>query len=87
MVMLRTDHWKLVHFGRNFPPQLFDLQDDPQELVDLGGDPGKNAIRDELYERLFEWMRARRNRIAMTDEAVDKRPSPSQAGGVTIGVW
>ncbi len=87
MVMVRTARWKLVHFGRNFPPQLFDLDNDPQELVDLGTDPAKRAIRDDLYGHLFEWMRARRNRIGMTDEAVNQRGSPAKAGGVTIGVW
>ena len=29
--MLRTDHWKYVHF-RGFPPQLFDLQADSDEF-------------------------------------------------------
>jgi hypothetical protein len=35
----------------------------------------------------FEWMRERRNRIGMTDAAVDRRPSPAAAGGVKIGIW
>lgn len=87
MVMVRTARWKLVHFGKQFKPQLFDLHDDPHELDDLGEDPGKGAVRDELYHHFFDWLRERRNRIAMTDEAVNRRPSPSAAGGVTIGVW
>lgn len=89
MVMVRTQRWKLVHFGAGFPPQLFDLQADPQELTDRGrdGQAVYAAARDELYGMMFEWMRARRNRIGMTDEAVDRRPSPAAAGGVKIGVW
>jgi arylsulfatase A-like enzyme len=87
MLMARTARWKLVHFGKAFPPQLFDLRDDPLELADLGADPGKKAVRDELYLLMFDWMRERRNRIGMTDEAVNRRPSPAAAGGVTIGVW
>lgn len=87
MVMIRTADWKLVHFGRDFPPQLFDLRDDPGELVDLGADLSRQRARDELYLRAFDWMRSRRNRIAMTDAAVEGRPSPAAAGGVTIGVW
>jgi len=36
--MLRKGRWKLnVYVG--FPPELFDLQDDPEELVDLASDP------------------------------------------------
>ena len=33
--MLRTERWKYVHY-KGFPPQLFDLQEDPNEFVDLG---------------------------------------------------
>ncbi len=87
MTMVRTDRWKLVLFGRDFPPQLFDLHDDPDELVDLGTDAGRRSIRDEMGGRMFEWMRERRNRIAMTDAAVQGWTSPAGAGGVTIGVW
>ena len=76
-------------FGAAFPPQLFDLENDPLELHDRGRDPGAPyaAARDDLVQLMFDWMRARRNRIAMTDETVNKRPSPSAAGGVKIGIW
>ncbi len=87
MVMVRTQAWKLVHFGPDFPPQLFNLDEDPDEFIDLGTDPASKPIRDLLYGHVFEWMRDHRNRIAMTDEAVDLRASPAAAGGVTIGVW
>lgn len=87
MVMVRTGRWKLVHFGKDLPPQLFDLNADPMEFDDRGTDPALAAVREDLYLRLFEWMRARRNRIAMTDDAVEQRPSPAATGGVTIGVW
>ncbi|MSQ20067.1 MAG: phosphonate monoester hydrolase [Betaproteobacteria bacterium] len=89
MVMVATLHWKLVHFGKAYPPQLFDLRNDPLELADRGRDGGAVYVRarDDLFGHLFEWMRARRNRIGMTDEAVDRRPSPAATGGVKIGVW
>ncbi len=89
MVMVCTERWKLVHFGKDIGPQVFDLTNDPLELADRGTDRGTSysAARDELYDHFFDWMRARRNRIGMTDEAVDRRPSPAAAGGVKIGVW
>ncbi len=37
--MVATDRWKYVFYER-LCPQLFDLRNDPQELVDLGADPG-----------------------------------------------
>ena len=89
MVMVCSRRWKMVHFGSDFPPQLFDLDNDPLELHDRGRDRGAPyaAARDDLYHLMFDWMRARRNRIGMTDEAVDRRPSPAATGGVKIGVW
>jgi arylsulfatase A-like enzyme len=87
MVMARTARWKLVDFGKGLPPQLFDLEKDPLELEDLGRASPLKQVRDELYGHLFDWMRSRRNRIAMPDATVERRPSPSAAGGVTIGVW
>ena len=89
MVMACTKRWKLVHFGTAFPPQLFDLENDPLELHDRGRDAGVTyaGAREDLYRLMFDWMRARRNRIGMTDLAVDRRPSPAAAGGVKIGVW
>jgi len=50
MLMVRSDRWKLVHFGRDLPPQLFNLVDDPLELSDLGRDQGTaaRAARDDL---------------------------------------
>jgi arylsulfatase A-like enzyme len=89
MVMCRTARWKLVHFGPGLPPQLFDMQEDPLELHDRGRDDGAiyRAARDDLYQCMLEWMRQRRNRSGMTNQAVARRPSPAAAGGVTIGVW
>ena len=38
--MVKDDRYKLVYYaGNRYPPNLFDLQDDPSELVDLGQDP------------------------------------------------
>ena len=51
-IMIRTERWKFVHF-ENFRPQLFDLAEDPDELVDLGAGDGHAAIRAELHERIF----------------------------------
>lgn len=87
MVMARTGRWKYVHFGKHLPPQLFDLIEDPDELHDLGRDAGHAHVRDEHIGLLFDWMRARRNRIAMDDKSAASRRSPAEAGGVIIGQW
>jgi choline-sulfatase len=52
ITMLRKGRWKYVHCVR-YRPQLFDLQDDPEELTDLAGDPAHRgtlaALEAELH--------------------------------------
>jgi choline-sulfatase len=54
MVMLRRGRWKLIHTPSD-PDQLFDLQADPLELVNLAGDPehagALRELRDEVGRR------------------------------------
>jgi choline-sulfatase len=67
--MIRQGKWKLVWYA-DAPTQLFDLESDPEELVDLGADAGFANIRDALTGRLF----------AICDPvAIDKRAKHDQA--------
>jgi choline-sulfatase len=48
--MVRWDRWKYVHYVGK-PPQLFDLQSDPQELTDLAAaQPHRNSVQVALAE-------------------------------------
>ena len=85
--MLRTDRWKYV-FHERFRPQLFDLEGDPLELVDLGADPDYESVRREMYDRLFTWFRHRRNRTEMPEEILfDMGPERDERLGIMIGHW
>jgi len=84
--MIRTDRWKYVYF-KHFPPQLFDLAEDPDEFVDLGTSPGHAAVREEMKERLFARLLERRNRVAMSDAEVLQRRSGETKTGIIIGRW
>lgn len=86
-VMARTARWKYVHFD-GYTPQLFDMESDPQELHDLGCDPALAAVRAEMKERIFDWMRHRKNRIAMSDVEVNERfEARRKPGTALIGRW
>ena len=84
--MIRTDRWKYVHF-MGYRPQLFDLENDPDEFVDLGADAGYADVRAEMHERLFEQLTRRKNRIAISDEDVVRRTDVARSRGVIIGEW
>ncbi len=84
--MVRTADWKYVHW-EGFRPQLFDLDADPHELVDLGADPRHDAVRARLRERLFDWMATAKRRTTVTDEVVEAGTDAHRAHGIHIGIW
>jgi len=84
--MLRTERWKYIHF-RHFPPQLFDLENDPDEFNDLGRDPDHEAVRQSLHARLLDRLTARKNRVTMTDDGVHAMRGDENSAGIIIGKW
>ena len=64
--MVRTGRYKYCEYPE-FPPQLFDLREDPGELVDLGADPASRTIRREHTDLLLEWRQSLRNRVTVAD--------------------
>jgi choline-sulfatase len=52
--MIRRGPWKLVHFDGFDAPQLFNLDDDPQELHDRGSDPALAGPRADLRARALD---------------------------------
>lgn len=51
--MIRSGRWKLVFYDGE-PPQLFDLEADPDEAEDLAGAPAAAAIRETLLRRVLD---------------------------------
>lgn len=54
LAVIRGDRYKYVHFG-GLPSLLFNLDDDPDELRDLSGDPEFRDIRLDMAEKLLAW--------------------------------
>jgi arylsulfatase A-like enzyme len=83
---LRDERWNYVRF-EGFAPQLFDLQNDPDEFVDLGRDPAYATVRDALDDRLFEWLRKRARRTTLSDADIEKRTEAWRTLGIYAGAW
>lgn len=66
--MLRDHQYKYVYYV-NDPPQLFDLQADPQECHDLAASPQHQSILQDFEKRL---------RVLLNPEAVDIRAKSDQ---------
>lgn len=84
--MVRTRDWKYVYW-EGFEPQLFDLQNDPDELTDLGEVANHANVRAELHERLFRWFRTRARRTTMSEDNVRRRLNRARNAGIIIGEW
>ena len=50
--MIRHGRYKYVHYVA-YPPQLFDLESDPEELHDLGADPRFASVIEECRRKLL----------------------------------
>lgn len=85
-VMLFDGRYKYIHY-EGFRPQLFDLESDPEEFVDLGEDPAFEQVRADMHERLFDWMRQRRQRMTLSEKQVSQRTDGATKRGIIIGHW
>ena len=70
MFMLRDGQYKYVHYP-DHPPQLFDLQVDPDELTNLADDPAYEPVLDRFRQRLTE-------RVDPDPATVDRRARRDQ---------
>jgi arylsulfatase A-like enzyme len=86
MFMVRSQRFKYVHY-EGLPPQLFDLQDDPMELDDLGTDSSRAQVRQEHALMLFDWMRGLRIHPTVNDRDAAAWTARESRSGTFIGVW
>ncbi len=84
--MVRDQRWKYIHY-RGFRPQLFDLQNDPDEFYDLGEDPSLESVRRAMEAMLFDRLTSRRNRVTVSDDVVLNRTDRVREKGIIIGEW
>ena len=84
--MVREKKWKYAYFN-GFDPQLFDLENDPKELNDLGKDPKYSETRERLFRKLFEWISERQIRKTISKDVIAERTGSSKKRGYLFGVW
>jgi arylsulfatase A-like enzyme len=54
--LIRQGPWKLYQYHDDTAPALFNLQEDPAELNDLGTDAAHALVRQNLLDRLYtDW--------------------------------
>ncbi len=86
MFMVATEDWKLVHCEGGLPPMLFDLKNDPNELIDLGRNDTFSGIRAEMYAYLHDWSLRMSQRVTMSDAEIAKKRQDGGQTGVVLGL-
>jgi arylsulfatase A-like enzyme len=87
LFMVATHDWKLIHAEGGFAPMLFDLANDPDELVDLGRDPAYAAPRAMMYAHLHAWGLRMSQRITISDSEIAAKRDGPNGTGVILGVF
>ena len=84
--MLFDGRYKYIHYD-GYRPQLFDLESDPDELVDLGKAPDLVEVRQAFESRLFLWLRERKSRKTIPDAFIEGYWTRSTKAGIELGAW
>lgn len=81
--------WKYIAFTGDFRPMLFDLENDPDELTDLGdsNDAEHQVVVKRLSGYLDDWLQRNTQRATMSDEAIQAATGKSRRRGVALGVY
>ncbi|MGE0629822.1 MAG: alkaline phosphatase family protein [Hyphomicrobiaceae bacterium] len=86
LFMVADKRWKYVR-ALGFRPMLFDLEQDPQELVDLGANPAFAGECSRLDAVLCEWGLRLSQRTVLSDAGVKALRGRSMRRGILPGVW
>ena len=89
--MVFDGRYKLIHAQGGFTPMLFDLQNDPNELIDLGASKDTNleiaSHLDRLYTYLGDWARRPSQRNTLSDKDIEYMRGKGPLKGITLGLY
>jgi arylsulfatase A-like enzyme len=86
LFMLADKRWKYIHCI-GFRPMLFDLENDPNELRDLGAEEAYADVRRRFKEALHDWALRSAQRTTRSEQQIIAMRGKAERRGVLIGVW
>ena len=87
MFMVANKKWKLIHCEGGYRPILFDLENDPNELEDLGESEDHQDIIADMYGKLFAWTRRQSQRTTRSEQQLIEMRTKNRGRGVVIGIY
>lgn len=87
LFMVFDGRFKYIH-AIGFRPMLFDLQNDPDELNDLGNDPdpASQSECDRLHRVLGDWALRFSQRVTRSDDDIVAMRGKSMRRGILLGI-
>ena len=86
LFMIADKRWKYVH-AIGFRPMLYDLENDPNELNDLGADPTFAGERARLAAALHQWGLRQSQRTTRSEAEMLAARGEAPRHGILIGIW
>ena len=87
LFMVTDGRWKFMHVEGGFRPMLFDLENDPDEFVDLGESDDHAQVIRLMYDRLGKWGLRMSQRVTRSDEDIAAMRGKSRRKGILLGVY
>ncbi|PCJ10028.1 MAG: phosphonate monoester hydrolase [Rhodobacteraceae bacterium] len=87
LFMVTDQRWKFMHAEGGLRPMLFDLDADPDELVDLGESIAHGEVIDKMYARLHQWALRMSQRITLSDDQIISGRGKADLQGILLGVY
>jgi hypothetical protein len=63
------------------------MENDPDELIDVGDDPKHTDIIELMYARLGQWARRMNQRTTRSDDDLDAMRGRSRRRGILVGLF
>jgi arylsulfatase A-like enzyme len=82
LFMVFDGRFKLTHFEGGFRPMLFDLENDPEEFIDLAKGDKHQAEIDRLYECLRNWGLRMSQRVTRSEKDIENMLGKSPRKGI-----
>jgi arylsulfatase A-like enzyme len=86
LFMIADTRWKFMH-AEGMRPQLFDMENDPHEYIDLAEIPDHQEVIALMYERLARWARRLSQRTTRSDAQIVAERGRSPGRGIMLGVF
>ena len=87
LFMVCDKDWKFIHAEGGYPPMLFDLNSDPDELNDLGSHQAHSQVIELMQARLHQWAMRSSQRTTVSDDKIMHGRTHNKRQGVVQAVY